>query len=125
VTQEGKASSTVIRALVKIAPVATLTLGFLSLVMALVLFDQSAKTPDGLAAIRFGFLSYRDAILIVQGVFSLAVLFGGIWVVGLIRNVFRIAREGREETEAIQRERARVLQQEMRANYTRKKKSRR
>lgn len=124
-TQEGKASSTVIRALVKIAPVATLTLGFLSLVMALVLFDQSAKTPDGLAAIRLGFLSYRDAILIVQGVFSLAVLFGGIWAVSLIRNVFRIAREGREETEAIQRERARVLQQEMRANYTRKKKSRR
>jgi formate-dependent nitrite reductase membrane component NrfD len=114
-----------LRMLVRIAPIATLTLGFLSLVMALVLFDQSAKTPDGLAALRFGFLSYRDAILIVCGVFSLAVLFGGIWVADLIRNVSRIVREGREETEAVQRERARVLQKETRATYNRRKKSRR
>jgi formate-dependent nitrite reductase membrane component NrfD len=114
-----------LRALTRIAPAATLTLGFLSLVLALLLFDQSAKTPDGLAAIRLGFLTHRDAILIVCGVFSLAVLFGGIWVASLIRNVSRIVREGREEAEAVNQERARVLQKEMRTSYRRKKKSRR
>lgn len=123
--RDEKVSSVMLRTLVRVAPVATLTLGFLALVIALALFDQSAKTPDGLAAIRFGFLSYRDAILIVSGVFSLAVLFGGIWVFDLIKNVFRIVREGSEEAEAVQRERARILQKEMRTNYSRKKKSRR
>jgi hypothetical protein len=118
VAQDGKPASTMLRALTRIAPAATLTLGFLSLVLALLLFDQSAKTPDGLAAIRLGFLTHRDAILIVCGVFSLAVLFGGIWVASLIRNVSRIV-------EAVNQERARVLQKEMRTSYRRKKKSRR
>lgn len=113
------------RFLVKIAPAATLVLGFLALALTLVLFDPTAKTPEGLAAMRFDFLSYRDAILIIQAVFSLAVLFGGIWVVTVVKKVSRIVKEGREKEEAVQQERARALQREKRVAYTRSKKKNR
>lgn len=115
-----------LRLIVKIAPAATLTLGFLALALALVLFDPFTTASNGLPALRLDALSHRDAILIVQGVFSLAVLSGGIWAVSIMKKVSRIVREGQEETEAIQQERARKLQQEKRAAYNRaKKKSRR
>lgn len=118
------AGNPVRRFLRKIAPIATLTFGITDLVIALVLFDPSAQTPDGLAAMRFGFLSYLHAILIIQGVFALAVIFGGIWVADILKNVFRIVREGREATEAIQKERARALRESTPAKPVRRKKSR-
>lgn len=111
--------------LVKIAPAATLVLWFLALALILFFFDPMTKNANGLPTLRFDFLSYRDAILIVQGVFSFTVLFGGIWAFSIIRNVTNIMKQDRAETEAIQEARARKLQQEKRAEYNRQKNKKR
>ena len=119
-------SVSIFHRLIKAAPVVTITLGILDLALPFLLFDLSAKTPEGLPVLRAGFLAYRDAILLVEGTLAFTSLFGGIWAVTMVRNVSRIAREGREEAEAIQKARAREIRKAAPAPINRKsKKSRR